>query len=298
MRFIHELPDVKDLFLVISKDKGILPTIVEKDYWIMHVLWGLQQQHFEFELKGGTSLSKGFGIINRFSEDIDLRIHPKPNDEVKTGKNHDKKAHIEGRKKFFDNLSCKISIQDLFFTRDENFDNQKYRSGGIRGHYTSHFPSITSLKDGLLLEVGFDQTTPYLERDISSWSFEKIKELNIEVVDNRAFNVKCYCPEYTLVEKLQAISTKYRQHREAGKIPANFLRHYYDVYQLLENDRIKDFIGTDEYYKHKDERFPQSDEKNLSINEAFTLSDPDIRKTYEREYVSKKDLYFNKQPLF
>jgi hypothetical protein len=35
--------------------------LVEKDYWIMQSLWGLQAQGFVFELKGGTSLSKGFG---------------------------------------------------------------------------------------------------------------------------------------------------------------------------------------------------------------------------------------------
>ena len=50
--------------------------LVEKDYWIMHCLWGLQAQGFQFELKGGTSLSKGFGVIHRFSEDIDIRIEP------------------------------------------------------------------------------------------------------------------------------------------------------------------------------------------------------------------------------
>jgi len=36
------------------------PYLVEKDYWIMHALWGLQQQGFQFELKGGTSLFKGY----------------------------------------------------------------------------------------------------------------------------------------------------------------------------------------------------------------------------------------------
>ena len=50
--------------------------LVEKDYWIMHCLYGLQQLERRFELNGDTSLSKGYGIINRFSEDIDIRIRP------------------------------------------------------------------------------------------------------------------------------------------------------------------------------------------------------------------------------
>ena len=87
--FLHELPDAKDLFQVISDERSISPSIVEKDYWVMHALWGLQQQH-DFELKGGTSLSKGFNLINRFSEDIDVQVHPKPELNLKIWKNHDK----------------------------------------------------------------------------------------------------------------------------------------------------------------------------------------------------------------
>ncbi len=65
---LHEHKDFKDLIAAVSDNMGIDPTLVEKDYWIMHCLWGLQQQGFTFELKGGTSLSKGFGLIHRFSE--------------------------------------------------------------------------------------------------------------------------------------------------------------------------------------------------------------------------------------
>src|SRR3546814_1106962 len=46
---------------------------------------------------------------------------------------------------------------------------------------------------------------------------------------NRAFDVPCYEPGYTLVEKLQTISTKFRRHLEDGSMPQNFLRHYYDA---------------------------------------------------------------------
>ena len=45
--------------------------LIEKDYWLMHGLWALQKQGWQFQLKGGSSLSKGFGIIQRFSEHID-----------------------------------------------------------------------------------------------------------------------------------------------------------------------------------------------------------------------------------
>lgn len=88
MKLLHELEESKGLFEIIADDMGIEPYLVEKDYWIMHALWGLQQQGFDFELKGGTSLSKGFKIIDRFSEDIDIKIMPNVGDKIPTGVVH------------------------------------------------------------------------------------------------------------------------------------------------------------------------------------------------------------------
>jgi polyferredoxin len=62
------------------------------------------------------------------------------------------------------------------------------------------------------------------------------------------------------VEKLQTISTKFRLQQENKIMPVNFLRHYYDVYKLLENDRVLQFIGTDNYHQHKQLRFRGQDE--------------------------------------
>ena len=82
-KFLHELDDFKDLLLVVSRQKKIQSQLVEKDYWIMHCLFGLKTLGLKFELKGGTSLSKGYGIIERFSEDIDVRIEPPEEMEVR-----------------------------------------------------------------------------------------------------------------------------------------------------------------------------------------------------------------------
>jgi len=64
---LHEHNEFPDLIRIVADKQRIDPVIVEKDYWMMHVLWGLQEQGFQFSLKGGTSLSKGYKIINRFS---------------------------------------------------------------------------------------------------------------------------------------------------------------------------------------------------------------------------------------
>lgn len=96
-QFLHDHAEFSDLIRIVAEQRSIDPALAEKDYWIMHCLYGLQQLGMAFELKGGTSLSKGYGIIDRFSEDIDIRIEPPAYRDVKTGPNHRKSAHVESR---------------------------------------------------------------------------------------------------------------------------------------------------------------------------------------------------------
>ena len=83
--YLHDHRDFTDLLRILSDEMQIAAPLIEKDYWIMHALYGLTQLGLEFELKGGTSLSKGFDIIDRFSEDIDIHIKP----PVEMGVNED-----------------------------------------------------------------------------------------------------------------------------------------------------------------------------------------------------------------
>src|SRR5579863_7965668 len=112
--FLHDHPEFPELIRIVAEQRGIDPALIEKDYWIMHCLYGLQQLGLTFELKGGTSLSKGFKIIDRFSEDIDIRIEPPVEQGVKTGPSHSKLAHIETRAKFYDWLAEIIKIDGIY----------------------------------------------------------------------------------------------------------------------------------------------------------------------------------------
>ncbi|HLB41710.1 MAG TPA: nucleotidyl transferase AbiEii/AbiGii toxin family protein [Gammaproteobacteria bacterium] len=297
--FLHQVPNVKDLFEIIANERQLLPAIIEKDYWLMHCLWGIQKQEFQFELKGGTSLSKGFGIIERFSEDIDIQIHPQ-SDEVKIGRNHDKLAHITSRFNFFEETAKKLNVPGLRFYRESNFDDPsgKMRGAGIKAEYSSLFGGEMNLKEGVILELGFDQTTPFIKCDIVSWAFDKALSLNLSIIDNRAKNIPCYCPEYTFIEKLQTISTKYRLQQENKIMPINFLRHYYDIYKLLGNERVLNFIGTPQYIAHKNLRFRGQDEIIIKDNPAFLMGDKKIKNFYSKEFIKKSAIYFGKQPSF
>ena len=297
-KFLHELPESRILIEQLAQSLETRAQLVEKDYWIMHSLWGLKTQGFSFDLKGGTSLSKGFQIIDRFSEDIDIKIEPPASLRVMTGRNQDKPKQIESRIHFYDWLSKEISIPGINPERDQSFDDQKGRNGGIRLNFESAYPKLEGVKSYVLLELGFDVTTPNENKTITSWLYDAALRAGLEIEDNRAVGVACYLPGYTLVEKLSAISGKYLQ-QQAGKImPVNFIRHYYDVYQLLGIQSVLEFIGTKEYLSHKAARFRKTDEMDLSRNAAFILSDPGTRQRYAREYERTQVLYYGRSPSF
>ncbi|NWE51077.1 nucleotidyl transferase AbiEii/AbiGii toxin family protein [Brevundimonas sp. P7753] len=297
-RLLHDLKDFPDLIAVTARDQAIDPGLVEKDYWIMHCLWGLQQLGMAFELKGGTSLSKGYQLIHRFSEDIDILIHPP--EGTPTGKNHNKEVQVEARRAFFDALPPQLLIPGVTSAeRDHDFDDHAYmRSAGVRLRYRAIAPLPEGVKEGILLEAGFDQVSPNQPRLISSWAYDKAVESGVEVEDNRARDVACYEPGYTLVEKLQTISTKFRKQQADGALPVNFLRHYYDVHCLLADPATQAFIGTEDYLAHKARRFRKDDEPNLRDNPAFTLADAEIRELYAEAFEGTRSLYYRDRPSF
>jgi hypothetical protein len=297
--FLHEQKNFPDLLRIIEEETGIDAYLVEKDYWLMHVLYGLKAQGYDFNLKGGTSLSKGYKIIHRFSEDIDIYIRPKP--ELEINEKSQKPTQVAKRKAYYDSLAHEISIPGITsISRDVDFDDKDYyRRGGIRLHYESYTTKLDGVKEGILLEAGFDTVTPFEQLKISSWAFDKASRSPVSIIDNRANNINCYHPGYTFVEKLQTIATKYRKEQETGKANPNLMRQYYDLYCLLEHPLVMDFIGTAEYEQHKHERFPKADrEIPTAENEAFRLSDPHIRNAFTERYSKTSKLYYKSQPPF
>ena len=257
-QFIHELPGAKVLFEILGAEKKLLPIVIEKDYWIMHCLWGLQRNGFLFEMKGGTSLFKGWGCIDRFSEDIDIRFEPPAGLNVKG----DNPAHIAARTAFYDSLAATIKIAAVSVERNRAYDDEKAQNGGISLKYDSHFTVAPGLKPEVLLEVGFARTAPNEPRDFTSWAMERALQVKVDAIDNRARAVKCFNPEYTFVDKLQTICKRFRQHRDRNEErdrPRQFLRHYYDLYKLLELERVRQFIGTAEYQSYIREKLRVQD---------------------------------------
>jgi predicted nucleotidyltransferase component of viral defense system len=125
--YLHDHKDFPDLLQIIEEETGILAGLVEKDYWIMHALYGLKKQGYNFQLKGGTSLSKGFGIIERFSEDIDLHITPPQELGINENPNNSNAKNIERKKQYYDVYSLLSRQEILDFIGTEEYLQHKER---------------------------------------------------------------------------------------------------------------------------------------------------------------------------
>lgn len=301
VEYLHQHPEFKELLRILAEEMSIDAVLVEKDYWIMHALYGLKAQGYDFELKGGTSLSKGYKIIERFSEDIDIHFKPPEDQKVNENPKNEKPANVAARKNFYDWLAADIQIDGIVrVERDTDFDNTKsYSSGGIRLFYDNLIDPVEGIKEGILLEAGFDRVTPNEKLIISSWAYDRAVGQDVDIIDNRAKNIACYHPGYTFVEKLQTIATKFRREQETGNTGVNFMRQYYDVYSLLGREDVLAFIETPEYLQHKEDRFPKPDFSiPVNQNEAFLLSNEELRASFKKRYAATAKLYYNRQPDF
>lgn len=78
--FARRQPEEREPFIRDTANRrGVTRLIAEKDYWIcvtLRLLFDEPELRRHLVFKGGTSLFKVFGIINRFSEDIDLSVDP------------------------------------------------------------------------------------------------------------------------------------------------------------------------------------------------------------------------------
>jgi hypothetical protein len=230
---------------------------------------------------------------------LHILIEPPAGRDVKTGKNQNSSAQIKTRKDFYDSIAATIKIDGIeTVERETAFDDvPNYRSAGIRLNYATKSNPMNGLREGVLLEVGFDTVAPNSPKDISSWVYDHAAG-KVDVIDNHAKAVPCYDPGYTLVEKLQTVSTKFRKQQADGSDPVEFMRHYYDIYSLLRNSDVQKFVGTDAYKAHKQERFRQGDNPNIAENEAFLLSDGKTRALYANAYERSSALYYAGKPTF
>jgi hypothetical protein len=231
----HEDKDFAALLRIVAKERGVSEALVEKDYWVTHTLWALAESKLDVWFKGGTSLSKGFGLINRFSEDLDLKIDRGAVSDLPpvaswTSKNN---GPIGARRAFYEGLVAKLAVPGAPVEIVAASLGKEARGAEYHVAYPGEFRSELppAMKPVILLEVGDARVVPFVERPIASWVHETIEKQGQlgAFVDNRAKAIRCVHPLVTLLDKLDAVSSRFAKAKDA----ATFVRHYEDAAQII-----------------------------------------------------------------
>jgi predicted nucleotidyltransferase component of viral defense system len=233
----------KDLLLSTSLHMSIPFSFVEKDYWITLVLSRLAKSKYvgESVFKGGTSLSKGYNLIERFSEDVDIAII---NNKVKTG--NEIKTIIR-------------TIEKEITTDLKELQMDGITSKGSRFR-KSVFEYISTEKGNannkLIVEINsFANHFPYQRLTIQSMVFDFLMQTSnekyIEQYNLQSFEVNVLNKEQTLIEKMVSLIRFSFEENTAESISEK-IRHFYDLYYLMKNPQCIEFVSSSSFKKQFD----------------------------------------------
>lgn len=272
--FLHEDKELfKEVAYNTSNQLNLPLSIIEKDYFVTLFLKELVKRKPDIIFKGGTSLSKCYKLIDRFSEDIDLNIAG------------DKKPGESMRKKLKEDI---ISvIDDLGFSLT---DPDGIKSRREFNKYVIEYPTefnVDFLKQHLIVETAIffrAYPTQAMKADcfVYQYLFENGHNDIIDEFDLSPFEISVQTAERTFADKLFALGDYYL----AGTIKGHS-RHIYDLYKLLEivdfNDDLRNLIKTvrEERRMHKTCLSAMDDvDMNLLIKEIVKTNA--YREDYEK----------------
>ena len=270
----------EQVILKVANETGIEPSIIEKDYYVTLFLKKIVELQPNIIFKGGTSLSKCYKVINRFSEDIDLNIdtQSKP---------------TEGqRKKLKENI---VSIIDEFGFTLDNADNVRSRRNYNR--YIIDYPTVFSsnfLKEHLIIETAvYIKAYPCERLQATSIIYDYLKQNGYEDLIQKyglePFELNVQTASRTLIDKLYALGDYY-----LSDAVQEHSRHIYDIFKL------SDIVSLDANLKQLvsevfDERKPheqcRSAKDGIDMNVLLQeIIDKDIyKKDYEN--ITEKMLF-------
>lgn len=301
------------LFKNTADKKGMNPAIVEKDFWVCIVLDHLFHNckwKDDFAFKGGTSLSKAYKLIKRFSEDIDLildwRILEYGIDEPWEDRSNTKQQKFiaDSRDRLFSFLKesfvgvLKQELQDALgqpikVEIDENDD------GIVNFVYPSIYtdPAILQV---IRLELGaLASWTPTQVAEITPYVAEEYPR----IFEKKSTSVLTTTAERSFWEKATILHQEaFRP--ESSLIPARYSRHYYDLYCMAETDIKERAIAQpdllEEVARFKDKFYPRKWAR-YDLAKIGTLRLTPAKHSLERlrnDYTSMRDMIFGDYPSF
>ncbi len=228
---------------------GINQVAIEKDWWVTVTLKALFQTDCRDSLifKGGTSLSKGFNIIERFSEDIDLAISHSFFGIEKTNKSQRDKLKKLARRYIQETLSAQLdaqlkdmgitgyTIENVTQVQDKNGEWKPIDSDKDPTVILLHYPSIVEdtisyIPPRVKIEIScLSMDEPTEERDIHSLICETFEE---EDTDANC-KIRTVVPTRTFLEKLFLLAEEFQKDKPRS---VRMSRHLYDLEKLMDTE--------------------------------------------------------------
>lgn len=229
--------DLQALVAATAESLGVDPAFVEKDFWAIEVLRAVTRprtiptksddvQDVVVIFKGGTSLSRVYALVERFSEDVDVLVRF-PNDASAKSKDGALKAVCADVQAYLGLTSDQCALVTS--------------STGVKRNIRFHHPTRSTsaaLSRGVLLEMGTRGGTHPSQRHwlrslAADYAVARLGESADTWNEFQPFELDVLSPERTLLEKLAALhDAGSRVDRDDGAL-LKAGRHYYDVHKLL-----------------------------------------------------------------
>lgn len=229
--------------------KGMVQWAVEKDWWVMVTLIALFRCECADSLifKGGTSLSKGFGIIDRFSEDIDLAISHSFFGIDKTTKSQKDKLRKTARSYIHNTLSDELEVRlkemGINGYRIENVTHIEDKEGNLKPIDSDKDPTVILLHYPSILESTISYIPPRVKIEISCLSMDVPTESRVirsmiaesfpDEDNGTTGTFRTVLPTRTFLEKIFLLAEEFQKDKPRY---SRMSRHLYDLERLMDTD--------------------------------------------------------------
>lgn len=292
--------------------------IIEKDYWVVWTLWRLFEQSELrpfLTFKGGTSLSKVYGVIKRFSEDCDLSIE-KGFFGFGDDKAPEKESSRKKRTAALDDLSaaCSEYVQkSLLKSLKDDFSRHlkgepawelavdKTDPDGqtlLFAYPSTHEDANLYIRPSVKLEMGArSEHWPVSEQSIRTYIRESLKDK----VEEPEFKIKVLNIERTFWEKATILHA-YAHIPQDKRMPTRLARHYYDMHCLLnapvKEVAAKDLNLLDRVVQHKLNYFASTWSKFETAKKGSLKLVPTehLATNLKKDYENMRDMFFDEPP--
>ena len=295
----------------ISEKTGMAVAAVEKDWWVVQILATIFEmpvgKHLVF--KGGTSLSKAWNLISRFSEDVDLAIDPKFLGFEGELKKKDITALRKAANQYISNTFYPELIQKMI---EKGFTNLNWDI--INTQESDQDPKIILMYYPNVIEsVGYIQ--PKVQIEIGCRSLrepQKIAEFNAlvdEYYSNTNFampriKVPTVVPERTFLKKIFLLHEEFSKPTQAIRIE-RLSRHLYDIYQLSKTEIKQKALNDNELYetivnhRHNFTRISKVDYNKHQPQTINPIPPTEVIKEWEADYNTMlTEMIYDEAPTF